>query len=100
LWADGKEVKKPIKCSAPEYVDFLMTWIQSVIDDESVFPSHDGSQHISSSRQKLTVFFPSSFQTDTPFPKDFKSIVKTFFKRLFRVYAHMYYSHAKARKLN
>lgn len=28
LWADGKTIKKPIKVSAPEYVDFLMTWVQ------------------------------------------------------------------------
>ena len=30
---------------------------------------------------------------DTPFPIDFKSHVKVIFKRLFRVYAHVYYSH-------
>ena len=29
----------------------------------------------------------------TPFPKNFQSIVKTIFKRLFRVYAHIYHSH-------
>ena len=27
-WADGNQVKKPIKCSAPKYIDFLMTWVQ------------------------------------------------------------------------
>ena len=30
---------------------------------------------------------------DTPFPKGFTSIVKRIFKRLFRVYAHIYFSH-------
>ena len=29
------------------------------------------------------------------FPKDFKSYIKTIFKRMFRVYAHIYYSHYK-----
>ena len=28
-----------------------------------------------------------------PFPKTFQSTVKTVFKRLFRVYAHIYHSH-------
>jgi hypothetical protein len=28
-----------------------------------------------------------------PFPKSFQTTVKLIFKRLFRVYAHMYYSH-------
>jgi len=71
LWADGETVKKPIKVSAPKYIDLLMTWVQSILDDESVFPS----------------------SVDVPFPKNFKDVVKTIFKRLFRVYAHIYYSH-------
>lgn len=29
----------------------------------------------------------------TPFPPNFKEVVKTIFKRLFRVYAHIYHSH-------
>jgi MOB kinase activator 1 len=29
----------------------------------------------------------------TPFPKNFQSVVKVIFKRLFRVYAHIYHSH-------
>eukprot|EP01122_Echinamoeba_exundans_P011189 TRINITY_DN435_c0_g1_i1.p1 TRINITY_DN435_c0_g1~~TRINITY_DN435_c0_g1_i1.p1 ORF type:complete len:216 (-),score=60.46 TRINITY_DN435_c0_g1_i1:209-856(-) len=71
LWMDGEEVKKPVKCSAPEYVDFLMTWVQSKLDNEQIFPS----------------------RTDVPFPKNFQAVIKTVFKRLFRIYAHIYYSH-------
>ena len=26
FWADGKDIKKPIKVSAPEYADYLMTY--------------------------------------------------------------------------
>jgi len=33
LWADGEKIKKPIKVSAPEYIDYLMTWVQSILDD-------------------------------------------------------------------
>jgi len=73
LWADGKDIKKPLKVSAPEYADYLMTWVQNILEDETIFPTSD----------------------DTPFPKNFKTIVKTIFKRLFRIYAHIYYSHAQ-----
>lgn len=48
-----------------------MTWIQGQLDDESIFPSKIG----------------------VPFPKNFQQIVKNMFKRLFRVYAHIYHAH-------
>ena len=41
-WADGQTVKKPIKCSAPKYIDYLMTWAQDQLDDETTFPSKIG----------------------------------------------------------
>ena len=72
-WADGQTVKKPIKCSAPKYIDYLMTWVQDQLDDEALFPS------------KIGVKFPPHFQ----------SSVKTILKRLFRVYAHIYHQHFK-----
>ena len=72
-WADGQTVNKPIKCSAPKYIDYLMTWVQDQLDDENIFPS------------KIGVKFPPNFQ----------SIVKTILKRLFRVYAHIYHQHFK-----
>ena len=48
-----------------------MTWVQSQLDDETLFPSKIG----------------------VPFPKNFLAIAKTILKRLFRVYAHIYHSH-------
>ncbi|XP_009955700.1 PREDICTED: MOB kinase activator 1A-like, partial [Leptosomus discolor] len=35
-WADGTNIKKPIKCSAPKYIDYLMTWVQDQLDDETL----------------------------------------------------------------
>jgi MOB kinase activator 1 len=70
LWREeGK--RKAIKVSAPQYVELLMNWIEALISDESQFPTED----------------------DAPFPKEFQEIVKNVFRRLFRVYAHIYYSH-------
>jgi MOB kinase activator 1 len=71
LWADGVKVKKPIKVSAPEYVDLLMSWVETQLNDEHIFP----------------------LQLGTPFPKNFQNVVRVIFKRLFRVYAHIYHSH-------
>ena len=45
-WADGTTVKKPIKCSAPKYIDYLMTWVQEQVDDENLFPSKIGKTSV------------------------------------------------------
>jgi MOB kinase activator 1 len=73
LWADGVKYKKPVRLSAPEYIDKLFDWIESQIDDEKMFPQ----------------------QLGCPFPATFLDVAKTIFKRLFRVYAHIYHSHFK-----
>eukprot|EP00002_Diphylleia_rotans_P000011 TRINITY_DN10004_c0_g1_i1.p1 TRINITY_DN10004_c0_g1~~TRINITY_DN10004_c0_g1_i1.p1 ORF type:complete len:216 (+),score=45.56 TRINITY_DN10004_c0_g1_i1:88-735(+) len=70
-WSDGVTITTPIKVSAPEYVDYLLTWVQGTIDDEEVFPSQPGVE----------------------FPAHFESIVKTIFRRMFRIYAHIYTVH-------
>ena len=31
LWADGVKVKRPMKCSAPDYVNQLFDWIESQV---------------------------------------------------------------------
>jgi MOB kinase activator 1 len=71
LWRDGVKVKKPIEVSAPEYVELLMTWSESQLNDETIFPISFGSEY----------------------PKNFMPIVKQIYKRFFRVYAHIYHSH-------
>ncbi len=71
LWQDAPHYPKPTKMPAPSYIEHLMTWVQSNIDNESVFPSRIG----------------------VPFPKTFQNTVKQIFKRLFRVYAHIYCHH-------
>ena len=78
LWKDGTKYPKATKVSAPEYVNLLMSWIESQLNDERIFPSEDRN----------------------PYPPDFEEKVKNIFRRLFRIYAHIYYSHfAKIREL-
>ena len=72
LWADGKKVPKPIKCSAPEYINALFTWVDEQINDPRIFPIEEGA----------------------PFPANFrKEIIQPILKRLFRVYGHLYHHH-------
>ncbi|KAF6138834.1 hypothetical protein GIB67_015035, partial [Kingdonia uniflora] len=41
-WADSIEIKKPLKVSAPKYVDYLINWIAVQLDDEKIFPQKLG----------------------------------------------------------
>lgn len=70
LWPDAKN-PKPRAVSAPEYTNKLMEWIEQQMDNEKIFPR------------------------DGHFAEDFEvSTVRQIFKRMFRVYAHIYHSHA------
>jgi len=73
LWQGGPEYPKPTSVPAAKYVDLLMAWIQNVLDDTRIFPEA----------------FPDGA---TP-SKELMSTLRTIYKRLFRVYAHMYHSH-------
>mmetsp|Transcript_9417 Transcript_9417/g.14118 ORF Transcript_9417/g.14118 Transcript_9417/m.14118 type:complete len:236 (-) Transcript_9417:32-739(-) len=71
-WADGVKYKSAVSLCASDYIDNLMTWVESQLDDEDIFPVNSNK-----------------------FPKDFQKIVQTIFRRLFRVYAHLYHHHYK-----
>ena len=51
--------KKPTHLSAPAYVEALMTWTQSILDDEKHFPQKIGALFISLNLSKS--HFSSSF---------------------------------------
>ena len=71
LWQDTEAYKSPTAVPAHKYIELLFNWLDNMLDDPHVFP-------------------PDSA---VPFPKNFQDIVKQIFKRLFRVYAHVYYHH-------
>lgn len=62
-----------VRLSAPDYVNQLFDWVEEQVDDERIFPQ--------------------SF--DAPFPSKFLAVIQTIYKRLFRVYGHIYHSHFK-----
>jgi len=71
LWKDGVKYKKPTRVSAPVYIDNLLNWVNEQISNPKLFPVDE----------------------TTTFPRNFMSQVKVIYKRLFRLYAHIYYSH-------
>ncbi|XP_042200947.1 MOB kinase activator 2 isoform X2 [Callorhinchus milii] len=71
FWTD--ERGKKIKCTAPQYIDLVMTHIQKLLTDEEIFPTKYGKA------------FPSSFDT----------LVQKISRFLFHVLAHIYCAHFK-----
>jgi MOB kinase activator 1 len=67
-WADAQ--KKPVQVSAPEYVDYVLSWVEAQIDDPSIFPVNESES------------FPASFE---------QQYIKDMFKRMFRVFAIIYH---------
>ncbi|KAL7263907.1 hypothetical protein ACSBR1_001958 [Camellia fascicularis] len=53
-WADGVQIKKPIEVSAPKYIEYLMDWIESQLDDESIFPQRLGQRFIGGAKDFQT----------------------------------------------
>ena len=82
-WSDGKSKPKSLPGMrgykdmelyiflAPYYIDNLMTWISDLLENEAIFPTRDKAQ----------------------FPAHFRDICVKIFRRLFRVYAHIYICH-------
>ena len=71
LWADGVTVKTPIVCSSSEYAEYVMAWVEVQVNNEAVFPSSAAAA----------------------FPKNYLSVVKQIFTRMFRLYAIIYTQH-------
>ncbi|KAL1506266.1 hypothetical protein ABEB36_005660 [Hypothenemus hampei] len=71
LWFDEKG--KKTKVAAPQYIDYVMTFIQKTISDESIFPTKYANE----------------------FPGSFESIVRKIIRLLYHVVAHLYAAHFK-----
>jgi MOB kinase activator 1 len=38
--------RKSVQLAAPTYIDYVMTWIQNLLDDEGTFPTKSGEFNI------------------------------------------------------
>ncbi|KAJ7288010.1 Mob1/phocein [Mycena rebaudengoi] len=63
--------RKHVHLPAPTYIDYVMTWVQNMLDDDNVFPTKAGQD----------------------FPPSFPSTVKHIYRQLLRVFAHIYHAH-------
>ena len=77
---------------APTYIDYVVTSIQQLIDDENVFPHNASSYPTITLMPSLTFAHYIRF-TDHTFHPTFPSTVKTIYRQLLRVYAHLYHAH-------
>ncbi|KAJ9121076.1 hypothetical protein QFC24_005057 [Naganishia onofrii] len=68
-WPDQN--KRQVSLPASTYIDYVMSWVQRLLEDESVFPTKSGRD-----------FQPS-----------FPSTAKHIYKQLFRIFAHIYHAH-------
>lgn len=71
LWHNPPEFPRPVRLPAPSYISNLLSWTSNLLADPTLFPTHPG----------------------VPFPSNFHSTVKQIFKRLYRIYAHIYCHH-------
>lgn len=86
-WSDS--LSKKVKLPAPQYIDYMTTSIQNVLNDESVFPTKAG-------KNDFEVGFAYSLMTQllgSDFPRELPSVVKKMFGQLFRLFAHIYHDH-------
>ncbi|XP_015260924.1 PREDICTED: MOB kinase activator 3C [Gekko japonicus] len=70
-WQDDHRFKRPTKLPAPQYMSMLMDWIETLINNEDIFPTRIG----------------------VPFPKNFQQVCTKILTRLFRVFVHVYIHH-------
>ena len=84
LWVDEKGKKS--RLSAPQYIDYIMTYVQKTINDEGTFPTKHGKLQL----QILNFYFLGN-----DFPTTFDTHIRKIHRLLFHVLAHIYHSHFK-----
>lgn len=93
VWIDDHGRK--LKCSAPLYFDYAMSYIHDLLTDEDVFPTKAGKPcshllyHDLSWFQFEAILVPSG----AAFPTGFVFLVQKVFLLLFRTLAHIYWAH-------
>lgn len=98
VWTDDHGRK--LKCSAPLYFDYAMSYIQDLLTDEDVFPTKAGRVHLRHVLPNCTARSSFSFKPSplprfpgAEFPTGFVFMVQKVFLLLFRTMAHIYWSH-------
>jgi MOB kinase activator 1 len=63
LWQDSENYKRPTKMPAPTYIEHLMGWVQSNVDNEAVFPSRIGMWSFYGRRRSTSLIKTQGFRS-------------------------------------
>lgn len=92
-WSDGSKIKAPVNCSGPQYVEYVMNWVDKEINNDVLFPTSAGNNFFIGFNF-LFIFHCDFFSIlATPFPKNFMASIKVIYTRLFRIFAIIYCHH-------
>ena len=100
-WLDAN--RQPTRLPAPTYIEYVMTWIQNRLNDDTVFPTK------ATPTTTASLITPSAHTPggnggnagapgnwigkDGGFPPAFFQTCKAIYKQMFRVFAHIYHTH-------
>ncbi|CAK7234485.1 hypothetical protein SCUCBS95973_008953 [Sporothrix curviconia] len=90
---------EPTEIPAHKYMSLMKRWISAKIDDVQLFPTSPSTVSFAPNAAfvSVTAFSVSDSEDwvgrSSGFPKEFASTCKTIFLQMFRVYAHLYWSH-------
>ena len=116
-WLDNN--KQPVSVTAAQYIGLVQRWMNGKIHDPRAFPTSDPKEPLSVASNAFasggvstptsespvnagstTINAPGSrlagrdwFGKSTGFPETFLHDVRTCFRQIFRIYAHLYHSH-------
>ncbi|KAK6530227.1 Maintenance of ploidy protein mob2 [Orbilia ellipsospora] len=90
--------RKPRPLPAYTYIEYVLTWINNRLTDETVFPIRNS--HSVTAGQTQIIASPHGMQDgqtwlgkETGFPYNFFSNCQAIFKQMFRIFAHIYHTH-------
>ena len=86
-----------MKLPAPQYIDYVTTFIQRTLNDDSVFPTKYG-ESLNFAYLYIYLFICVHYYDAVigqEFPSSFESMVRKILRLLYHVIAHLYHSHFK-----
>ncbi|KAF3932180.1 hypothetical protein ABW20_dc0108886 [Dactylellina cionopaga] len=91
--------RKPRPLPAVTYIEYVLTWINNRLTDESVFPTRSPNA-IPTPGQTQIIASPQTAQPgqswigkEAGFPPTFYANCQAIFKQMFRIFAHIYHTH-------
>lgn len=87
-WIDQN--KRQVKLPAPQYIDYVMTWVGGLLSDEATFPTK-ACEHHCFRLVTFALILAAPFAA-REFPVTFLATAKHIYKQLLRVFAHIYHA--------